>query len=213
MTGPHVALGDRDVAGHPALRRQQVVAAPVETLLVDLVADRQQTATLVEQEREVHAEDSRRILSLEHVSRSLRSRRPPSQVIAASRCSASTLRSVWAIQMPTSEADGPRRSDSRGPFPPPRVRWRVAPSSPRSTRADSRRRQVVEQSVDVRSRSGRGSRLVPADCVEQRQPVGDPAAPVAVGARAVDPLPAALASDEEVARQVAVVHASRCTAV
>ena len=57
VTGPHVALGDRNIAGHPRLRRQQVVAALVETLLVDLVADRQQTATFVEQESEVHAED------------------------------------------------------------------------------------------------------------------------------------------------------------
>ena len=49
-----LALGDHHIAREASLRRQQIVEAVVETLVADVVADREQVAGLVEQEREVH---------------------------------------------------------------------------------------------------------------------------------------------------------------
>ena len=50
----HVALGDGEQAGQPRLGSEQVVAAGVEPVVGQRIADRQQLALGVEQEREVH---------------------------------------------------------------------------------------------------------------------------------------------------------------
>ncbi len=49
-----LALGDQHEAREASLGRQQIVEAGVETLVADVVADREQVAGLVEQERKVH---------------------------------------------------------------------------------------------------------------------------------------------------------------
>ena len=55
----HVAFRDREQAREPRFRRQQVVAVRVEAVVGQRIADRQQLAFRIEQEREVHAERHR----------------------------------------------------------------------------------------------------------------------------------------------------------
>ena len=148
MTGPHVALGDRDIAGHPRLRRQQVVAALVETLLVDLVADRQQTATLVEQEAEVHAEDLVPHPALEKGEPFVASG-DPVQLTAVRRAAGPPVRPAWPP---------PTRCSRRSRHA---VAWRwLAPPPPESARRAPRRGSPTPPSGSRRA-IGRAPRGAP----------------------------------------------------
>ena len=49
-----LALRDHNEAHQASLRRQQVIKAIVEALIADVVADREQIARLVKQERKIH---------------------------------------------------------------------------------------------------------------------------------------------------------------
>jgi hypothetical protein len=56
MLGRQIALGDAEQAGQPRFGGQQIVAALVELMLLDPVADRQQLALAAHQEGEIHLE-------------------------------------------------------------------------------------------------------------------------------------------------------------
>ena len=199
MTGPHVALGDRHVAGHARLRRQQVVAALVETFLVDLVADRQQPATLVEEEAEVHAEDLVAHPALDagetFVARDHRVRWRLCVALLAVQCGQRGRRPHVAL---AGVVTRPCRDGSLHDRPSPRDVCRVEARR-------LRRREVVEQPIEVGEQSGIVRVLLGATGAEQRQPVVNPGRRGAVGVGCVDPLAARVGGDDEVARQVAVV--------
>ena len=54
MAGRHIARGDRHETGEAGLRGEQVVAAGIERILGDDIADGKQAAVVVEEEIELH---------------------------------------------------------------------------------------------------------------------------------------------------------------
>ena len=133
-----VALGDGEEAGEPRLGGEQVVAALVELVLLDAVADRQQLALRGQQEGEVHLEGDRR-------GRSRSVGEPPAQRATAlgRRCA----RRVTALRRSPAAPDPAAARRSR------RLGVAIAAASLRSSCAATARRRRSRQSRPARWRS------------------------------------------------------------